>query len=365
MRQVTIYREPGRFAGWPANYGIWRWGDEIVVGFTVGAHKTVERGHAIDKRRPFVNMQARSLDGGLSWRAEDFNGTRPGDRGLSADEHMGPGLRLAELVDGNSAEIPAQALDFAQPNFALMAARTGIGRGVVSFYYVSSDRCRSWAGPYRLPMFGQTGIAARTDYLIQDSLSALLFLTANKADGDEGKVICVGTEDGGQSFELRAHIGEEPADRGDFAIMPAGLQLPSGRILCARRCRAGATGLSWIDLYASDDLGRSWHYLNTPATFDQPGHSGNPPVLLQLPDDRLALVYGNRDRPYRICARLSDDVGQSWSDEVVLRAGGANGDLGYVRAVARDDGAVVAVYYFNDRPDGDGERFIEATIWQP
>ena len=49
----------------------------------------------------------------------------------------------------------------------------------------------------------------------------------------------------------------------------------------------------------------------------------------------------------------------------MLRGGGANGDLGYVRAVARDDGAVVAVYYFNDRPDGDGERFIEATIWQP
>ncbi len=28
-------------------------------------------------------------------------------------------------------------------------------------------------------------------------------------------------------------------------------------------------------------------------------------------------------------------------------------------------GAVVAAYYFNDRPDGDGERFIEATLWQP
>ncbi len=365
MRQVTIYREPGRFAGWPANYGIWRWGAEIVVGFTVGAHKTVERGHAIDKSHPFLNMQARSLDGGLSWTVEDFNGTRPGGRGLSADEHMGPGLRLAELVDADSAKIPAQALDFDQPGFALMAARTGIGRGVVSFFYVSGDRCRSWAGPYRLPLFGQTGIAARSDYLIQAPHSALLFLTANKADGGEGKVICVATEDGGRSFALRSHVGDEPTGRGDFAIMPAGLQLPSGRMLCARRCREGATSLSWIDLYASDDDGRNWRYLNTPATFEQPGHSGNPPVLLRLPDSRLALVYGNRDRPYRICARLSEDAGESWSGEIVLRSGGANGDLGYVRAVTRADGAVVAAYYFNDRPDGDGERFIEATIWTP
>lgn len=365
MQQVTVYHEPGRFAGWPANYGMWRWGAEIVVGFTVGAHKTVKRGHAIDKSHPFVNMQARSLDGGRSWQVEDFHGARPGGRGLSADEHMGPGLRLAELVDADSAEIPARALDFDQPDFALMAARTGIGRGVVSFFYLSSDRCRSWAGPYRLPLFGCTGIAARSDYLIQGTQSALFFLTANKADGDEGKVICAGTEDGGQSFALRSQVGAEPAGHGDFAIMPASLQLASGRILCARRCREGATRLSWIDLYASDDDGRAWRYLNTPATFVEPGHSGNPPVLLQLPGSRLALVYGNRDRPYRICARLSADEGESWSDEVVLRAGGANGDMGYVRAVARDDGAVVAVYYFNDRPDGDGERFIEATIWTP
>ena len=98
--------------------------------------------------------------------------------------------------------------------------------------------------------------------------------------------------------------------------------------------------------------------------FISPATAATRPVLLQLPAGRLALVYGNRDG-YAICARLSADQGESWSDEIVLRGGGANGDIGYARAVARDDGAVVAVYYFNDRPDGDGERFIEATIWTP
>ena len=36
MQHVTVYREPGRYAGWPANYGIWSWGDEVVVAFTAG-----------------------------------------------------------------------------------------------------------------------------------------------------------------------------------------------------------------------------------------------------------------------------------------------------------------------------------------
>ncbi len=365
MHQATIYREPGHFAGWPANYGIWNWGNEIVVGFTVGAHKTVKRGHSVDKNRPFFNMQARSLDGGGSWQIEEFNGLLPAGRGLSADEHMAAGLRLSEVMDATTAAIPSEPLNFAHPDFALMAARTGLSRGVHSFFYTSADRCQSWAGPYRLPMFGQTGIAARTDLLIQDSQTALLFLTANKADGSEGKVICVRTADGGQSFQLLSEVGEEPSGEGDFAIMPSSLQLPSGRLLCARRCRLGATRRSWIDLFTSDDQGHSWRYLNRPAEFQQAGHSGNPPCLLQLPDGRLALVYGNRDQPYTICARLSDDEGETWSGEITLRSGGANGDMGYVRAIARDDGAVIAAYYFNDRPDGDGERFIEATIWQP
>ena len=365
MRQATIYRQSEDFAGWPANYGAWAWGNEIVVGFTLGKHKTVARGHAIDKSQPVINMQARSLDGGNTWQLEGFNGNRPGGRGLSADEHMHRDLGLGRLMGEDSAEIPARPLHFDQPDFALMLARTGLGRGVVSFFYASFDRCRSWQGPYRLPMFGQTGIAARTDYLLQSEHSALLFLTANKADGDEGKVICVQTQDGGQTFALLAEVGGEPGGRGDFAIMPGSLQLPSGRILCARRCREGATGKSWIDLFASDDGGRSWSYLNRPVEFQRPGHGGNPPSLLSLADGRIALVYGNRDHPYSICARLSDDNGESFSDEIVLRSGGANGDMGYVRAVTRADGAVVAMYYFNDKPGGDGERFIEATIWQP
>lgn len=365
MRQATIFRESGRFGGWPANYGMWHWGDEIVVGFTVGAHKTVARGHAIDKSQAVINMQARSLDRGLSWQVEDFNGARPDGRGLSADEHLAPGLRLSEVMDCADLPVPSKPLRCQHPDFALMAARTGLARGVFSFFYLSYDRCRSWEGPYRLPMFGSTGIAARTEYIVQGMQSALIFLTANKADGREGKVICARTEDGGMSFELLAEVGGEPSGAGDFAIMPASLALPSGRILCVRRCRDGESGLSWIDLYFSDDSGRSWRFLSRPVDFHQRGHSGNPPCLKRLSDGRLLLLYGNRDGPYQICARVSDDEGSAWSDEIILRGGGANGDMGYVRAVALDDDTVIAAYYINDRPDGDGERFIEATIWQP
>src|SRR5690349_8584277 len=71
-RHVMVYHRPGRFAGWPANHGIWSWGDEILVGFSAGAYKDLGPGrHAIDREKPEQHLLARSRDGGLTWEIED------------------------------------------------------------------------------------------------------------------------------------------------------------------------------------------------------------------------------------------------------------------------------------------------------
>ena len=99
-QQITVFHDPGRYAGWSANYGIWNWGHEIVLGFTVGFPGQSAGLHSRDKSRPFLNVQARSLDGGLTWQIEDFPGHLPGGRGLSADEHMDDGISLATTLAG-------------------------------------------------------------------------------------------------------------------------------------------------------------------------------------------------------------------------------------------------------------------------
>jgi hypothetical protein len=48
---VEVYKQPRRFAGWPANHGIWSWGNEIVVGFESGylhLRRPGEHEHSID-----------------------------------------------------------------------------------------------------------------------------------------------------------------------------------------------------------------------------------------------------------------------------------------------------------------------------
>lgn len=366
MQHITIYREPNRYAGWPANYGIWNWGNEIVVGFTLGYMDPTEAFHTRDKSKPFLTMQARSLDGGLTWDVHETPCKTPGNRALSADEHMHPGMGVGDILYNES--VPNQpidcpgGIDFTHPDFALMCARTGLNAGVSSFFYTSTDRCCSWQGPYKLPMYGQTGIAARTDYQITDAETCTLFLTANKTNGKEGRVFCARSHNGGRSFEFLSFVGKEPAG---FEIMPASVRLTDSRMLVAIRVQgSGAdfqTARNWIDLYQTDDDGQSWRFFNR-AVADA-GRGGNPPTLTKLQDGRLCMTYGFRDAPFEMRARLSMDNGETWGEDIVLSSPAGTHDVGYPRTVQRTDGTVVTVYYYNDAADG--ERYITATLWKP
>jgi len=52
-QNIKVYFEPGRFGGWPANNGIWIWGDEILVGFARGYYKDLgPEMHNIDRDLP-------------------------------------------------------------------------------------------------------------------------------------------------------------------------------------------------------------------------------------------------------------------------------------------------------------------------
>ena len=372
MEHVDVYRKKGRYCGWPANYGIWSWDDEIVVGFTVGYHlkedgEYVETdGHARDARKPQVPMQARSRDGGRTWRVRGTPCRTPGDRNLSADEHIDADLFEELHVGGalDSVNAPVEhpgGIDFDHPDFALMCARTGIGKrfDARSWFYVSYARCERWNGPYWLPTFGHDHVAARTDYVVENDSTCSLFVPvmdgpplvhnddASTSDILESAVVCVRTTDWGGSFEKVGTVIEG-------AIMPASIRRADGRLLSAVR------RTERIDLFESSDSGRTWSLLATPAS----DTGGNPPTLTELRDGTLCVTYGYRgeDDP-GIRATLSDDGGTTWSDPIVLRGGAGTPDIGYPRTVQRSDGRVVTVYYFHDASGS--ERYIGATIWDP
>ena len=333
IKHVEVYNQPGRFAGWPANNGIWSWGDEIVVGFTLGYHKQ-KSGHTIDPDRPSGPRQARSLDGGLTWTIE-----RPSYVGENDEERETTAF--------------SRSVDFRAPDFA---ARFRDDR----FYY-SLDRCHAWEGPFALPTFGRPGLLARTDYIVEAKHRLTAFLAGEKESGGEGQPLAIRTTDGGKTWKLLGWIGRQPPDGYGYAIMPATVALEGGSYLSIIRRGGVFEGKKrwWLEAFVSPDDGRSWNMLDEPKI----DNAGNPATLSRLADGRIVMVYGWRHEPYGIRARISSDEGQTWTAETILRDDGRNWDLGYPRTVQRADGNLLTAYYFND--NSQPERYIGATIWSP
>jgi hypothetical protein len=344
-KHVIVYHEPGRFGGWPANNGVWNWGDEILVGFIRAWLQEKADSHSVDRSRPGAVVFARSRDGGETWRMEE------------------PAAPLHVATAENPAPSPGE-IDFSHPDFALRVRNNG--------FHTSFDRGRTWRGPFALPDFGVGELTARTDYLVQSRDECLLFLSARDAQvqvaGEElqDRAFCARTRDGGRTFEFVGWMSDEPLTV--RSVMPSSVRAADGSLVTTLRRRFDLpTGyrndMNWIDAYGSTDEGRNWNFLARLGYTDSTLHNGNPSSLVRLPDDRLAAAWGVRSPPFGIHARVSTDNGRTWGPELVLRDDARKYDIGYCRSIVRADGRIVTLYYYTtvQRP----ENHIAATIWSP
>jgi hypothetical protein len=292
QENIVVYKEPGRYGGWPANQGLWQWGDELVVGFTATYYKQTTTDHRIDRTKPSHRIQARSLDGGKTWKLE-------------------PEQPYSERHSEPEAVPLSEPLNFTAPDFAMMFRFGSLHVGP-SWFYTSHDRCKTWQGPFRLEVDGVEGISTRTDLIPFGPKDCLMFGSCGKkSDHKEGRVFCAATNDGGLTWKLQGFIGEEPP-KGGFAIMPSTVRTSAGTLLTS--IRMGRPDAN-IQLWRSDDLGRSWSKIS-----DVTGNiGGNPPASVLLPDGRLCVTYGHRRKAFGIRARISTDEGKSWSPEIILR----------------------------------------------
>jgi hypothetical protein len=364
IKHVKVYYEPGHFGGWPANNGIWSWGDEILVGFAKGYHKDLgPQMHNIDRDKPEVHMLARSLDGGETWLVED-----PAKDGVMISRGKALHGTEPDSLNRKPIGILTEPMDFSQPGFAMKFWMLDVNTGP-SIYYYSYNKGYSWNGPFALAVDSLVKISARNDYMVEDKNSCMAFFTSAKSDDHEGRVFCARTDDGGLSWHFISWVGPEPQK--GFRIMPSAVRTSETELVLTSRVRfedkewselsqAERQKSRYIDSWVSQDNGKSWNYLGKPV--DDLGE-GNPPCLIKLKDGRLCLTYGQRSEPYSICAKLSNNNGRTWSLPIILRSDGAGRDIGYVRSVQRTDGKVVTIYYFQDNEQP--ERYIGCTIWDP
>lgn len=338
-----VYRKENEFSAWPRNCGVYRYkNDEIVVNFfTRSCHYKTKEEVAHNFIPPDCSsriVQIRSKNDCKKW-------TEPEKIITSLD--LGHGT--PELVNF----LEPKEFDFKNPDFMLIAIKNRI--------FFSHDRGKSIYGPCRLPTFGYDWIWSRPDYVVREDGALILFGTVNCSDGKEVKPVAIISKNGGISWELFSYIAEEKSDY--MQIMPSGVILPSGKILCAVRCQRHRYGYSfWSECYVSEDGGKTWQFLSRINDLGSPCH------LLLLKDGRILATYGYRSYPFGIRISISENEGKTWKNEYILRDDGGSWDLGYPVSVQIENSEIFSVYYFNDRnnktwQDG-GVRYIAGSIYR-
>lgn len=354
IQHVKVFSEEGRFAGWPANNGMWNWGNEILVGFVEAEHYETEGFHSYNKETA-RNKYARSFDGGLTWKIEDAYDL--GQTGWAFDNNLGEDEKEQPINLDHSIN------DFTNPDFLLTFMRDNYHNGPSIFYY-SNNRGNEWKGPYKFPNLDTPGVATRSDYIVEGPKKLSAFMNVAKKNGREGRVIHSRTFDGGLNWEIISWLGEEPEN---FEIMPSTVKLSSEELLSVVRARDSNPRRDYIKAYRSLNNGKSWTQIEDPVV--DTGHNGSPPALVKMKDGRLALAYAFRSQyGSRMCLRISSDNGDTWGHEIPVRSGdGANADIGYPQMVERADGKLVIVYYWNHAAKNKNSpyRYIAASIVNP
>ncbi len=148
---------------------------------------------------------------------------------------------------------------------------------------------------------------------------------------------CV-SDDDGQTWQVNGIITPREGDDVHRYYELHAIEASDGRIVAQIRNENKNNNCETLQT-VSKDGGETW---STPESI---GVWGIPSFLNKLADGRLLMTYGYRRTPFGVKARVSDDCGETWSEEITVYGGGASGDLGYPSTVQLDDGSLFTLWY--------------------
>jgi len=347
---VIVAREEDAWIGHVFEAGLWSFhgGREILAAalhHPCGYDRRRDFGEESLHDGPMSIRTWRSRNGGASWApaGEVFN---------LPDARADLARRGRSLEEGPT--------DLARRGALISAATARVDGEERVLIHTSTNRGKTWRGPYdvfvptqpRGRRLGQASSLKRADG------ETLLFVTVPSPPGKLRPVAAFARVIE-HSIPVMAML---PASLDCDRVCPCAVVAGDGGIVAAVTERpVDSPGHTLV--FRSEDHGRTWDFVTRANEIADPGH------LAGMPDGRILLTYGWPLPPYRILARISDDGGATWGDEILVREGGGSPDLGSVRSVVREDGFVVSVYQWNTpREKGrfhGGRRYVAASVWRP
>jgi len=239
-------------------------------------------------------------------------------------------------------------------------ARAGDYAFLGGYLLRSRDGGRTWGGPHYPPPvpgevtvdpFGRPLPAYNRGAMCQGKDGRLFWAVAARTSVNPRRTAThlLISSDNGESWKYSCPVAsDEKVNFNETSLY----ETPKGDLVAFTRTEGFA---DHTVVARSKDHGRSF------GKWEDAGFQGHPHYALRLPDDRVLLVYGYRHPPFGIRARIcnSECGNVGVAPEIVLRADGGNGDLGYPWATLISERRALVVYYFNLK---DGTRHIAGTV---
>ena len=219
-----------------------------------------------------------------------------------------------------------------------------------SWTRVSFDGGETWSAPRRSPVTSPHGpIQLKNKTLMY---AGKPFPAGDKRPPNQDVHVALSL-DLGMTWKVIASVPCPAGYTAEQVHEPHLVELDDGTLLCALRVHEKDTLAVWMS--RSTDRGFTW---SDPYRLPC---DGTPPHLLMHSSGRIVCVYGYRHAPYGQRALTSRD-GLNWSEELILRDDGPDGDLGYPASVELADGSLYTIYY--QRVPGDSQTSVLSTKWR-
>ena len=371
IRHTKVCYSKERYCAHTSQYVIGNFGNgEIVVMHAHAPCTYADRlsvTHGEYSKRGVFLLQ-RSLDHGETWdREQDV---------VVWDNTMSDREKTAIYSRVDEPGVVREEIDLTSPDSVVFFKRSPLAEGedlrgrtiFEAHAFRSADRGRNWEEvPTRvqpLPPFKSLLVDAMPPIVFPDGTLAVA------GSQDQNVPALYGSDDKGLTWDYIAEIARDPDEDVGRITYDRLLLLPSGRLQCYMLHLTGRRDSVLVMAY-SDDGGYTW---SRPESIIRWGHSPwaslsrqyawsgarqhgvryRSPWPLQLSDGRIVVIFGRRKVPFGMGLIVSEDDGDTWSTEAVIRADASDWDLGYPVATQLDDGRIFTAYYYME---DDGNNF--------
>lgn len=278
-----------------------------------------------------------SKDNGRSWEGPKALSSGPLDDRDAGICQAADGSLLVNYFTSTSAIFRAKRLNKEWREIAEKINLTTLKKEHGFWMRRSTDGGKSWSTKYRTPVYSPHGPVRLKD--------GRLFFPGQRQGSLSGEITCTQeysaafSKDNGISWEIVSTI-PLPAGQDIRKIHEIhGVEAPNGTLIVQyRNHNCSGLGETWQS--ESTDGGKNW---STPHKICK----GFPTHLQVFDKDKVIMTYTYRLKPYGIRARVSNDSGKNWSEEIILSDDGKTWDLGYPSTVELDDGTLFTLWYEN------------------